>query len=74
MQLGDSVPVQLMQKDKTGSLEEVSVRRVSLPPLSVVVVECAVWKELMTLSLNRLITLLKGCSHRVLPINLENLV
>ena len=26
MQLGDSVPVQLMHKDKTGSLEEVSAR------------------------------------------------
>ena len=43
MQLGDSVPVQLMHKDKTGSLEEVSARRVSLPPLSV---ECAVSKKL----------------------------
>ena len=26
MQLSDSVPVQLMHKDKTGSLEEVSAR------------------------------------------------
>ena len=46
MQLGDSVPVQLMHKDKTGSLEEVSARRVSLSTLSVGVVECAVSKEL----------------------------
>ena len=51
MQLGDIVPVQLMHKDKTGSLEEVSARRVSLPPLSVVVVECAVSKELPDLIL-----------------------
>ena len=73
MQLGDSVPVQLMHKDKTGSLEEVSARRVSLPPLSVVVVECAVSRELPDFILE-LITLLKGCSHRVLSINLENRV
>ena len=46
MQLGDIVPVQLMHKDKAGSFEEVSARRVRLPPLTVVVVECAVSKEL----------------------------
>ena len=46
MQLGDSVPVQLMHKDKTGSLEEVSARRVRLPPLSMIVLECAVSKQL----------------------------
>ena len=46
MQLGDIVPVQLMHKDITGSLEEVSARRVRLPPLSVGVVECAGSKEL----------------------------
>ena len=35
-----------MHKDKTGSLEEVSARRVGLPPLTVGVVECAVSREL----------------------------
>ena len=40
------MPVQLMQKDKTGLVKATSVRRVRLPPLSVVVVECAVSKEL----------------------------
>ena len=46
MQLGDIVPVQLMHKDKAGSFEEVSARRVRLPPLTVVVVECVVSMEL----------------------------
>ena len=46
LQLGDSVPLQLMHKDKTGSVKAVSVRWVRLPPLSVGVVECAVSKEL----------------------------
>ena len=34
-QLGDSVPLQLMHKDKTGSVKTISVCRVRLPPLSV---------------------------------------
>ena len=46
MQLGDSAPLQLMHKDKTGTVKAMSVRRVRLPPLSVGVVECAVSKEL----------------------------
>ena len=46
MQLGDSVPVQLMHDDKTGSVKAVSARRGRLPPLTMVVVECAVSKEL----------------------------
>ena len=46
LQLGHSVPVLLMHKDKTGSVKTVSVRRVRLPPLWVGVVECAVSKEL----------------------------
>lgn len=33
--------VQLMHKDKTVLVQEVSARRVCLPPLSVGVVECA---------------------------------
>ena len=44
--IGDNVPVQLMHKDKTGSVKAVPVRRVRLPPLSVGVVECVVSKEL----------------------------
>ena len=40
------MPVQLMPKDKTGSVKAVTVRRVRLPPMSVGVVECAVSREL----------------------------
>ena len=74
MQLGDSVPVQLMHKDKTGSLEEVSARRVSLPPLSVVVVECAVSRELPDFILEPVDNFTPGCSQRVPSINLGNRV
>ena len=35
-----------MHKDKTGLVKAGSARRVRLPPLTVVVVECAVSKEL----------------------------
>ena len=46
MQLGDSVPMLLMHKNKTGPVKAVSVRRVRLPPLSVGVIECDVLKEM----------------------------
>lgn len=42
LQLDDSVPVQQMHKDKIGSVNAVSVRRVRLPPLSAEIVDCAV--------------------------------
>ena len=45
-ELSDSVPVQLMHTDKTGSVKAVSVRRVHLPPLWVGVVQCAVLEGL----------------------------
>ena len=56
LHLGDSVPVQLIHKDKIGSVKAVSVRRVRLTPLSVGIVECAVLEELPDLSLNRWMT------------------
>lgn len=46
LQLGDSVPVQLMPKDKVCSVKAVSILRVRLPPLSVGLVECSLLREL----------------------------
>ena len=46
LQLGDSEPVQLMHKNRVGSVKAVSVRRVRLSPFSVGIAECSVSREL----------------------------